>query len=344
MDLRIEAQSGLMTKALQNAINEVSASGGGKVTLSEGVYKTGGIALKNHVTLEILEGAVLEGSDNYKDYLNSGDDWEEGTPGWGDGLIIAEDAEDIEICGGGIIDGRDCKNPEGEEGFRGPHAIHFAKCKNVRMRDITIQNSANYAFFQVDCQNGRVDNLHIKGGHDGAHLQRSSDYEFHNCVFWTGDDGFAGSDNRRILVEDTEVNSSCNAFRFGGDEVTVRRCKLWGPGKYAHKTSGASSMIAGFVHFAPSDRNTSVASDNWLIEDIIIENATYVLHYDFMDGLWQEGQPIKKMTLRNIDARCVIDPFKVVGDKWGTLDLTIENVRVHNENIPFEIGEEDLRR
>lgn len=103
-------------------------------------------------------------------------------------------------------------------------------------------------------------------------------------------------------------------------------------------------MIAGFVHFAPSDRNTAIASDNWLIEDVTVENATYVLHYDFMDGLWQEGQPIKKMTLRNIDAKGVVAPFKVVGDKFGTLDLTIENVRVHNENTPFEIGPEGIRK
>lgn len=338
MDLKVEAVSGLMTKTLQDAIDWVSASGGGTVTLTGGVYQTGGISLKSHVTLEISEGAVLEGSENWKDYGN-------GKDSWNDGLIYADGAEDIKLCGSGLIDGKDCKNPEGEEGFRGPHAIHFINCKNVEVHDLSIQNSANYAFFQEDCQNGKVSHLHIRAGHDGAHLRRCQDYTFHDCVFHTGDDGFAGCYNRQILVEDCEVNSSCNAFRFGGDYVTVRRCKLWSPGKYQHKISGHSRMLAAFVHFAPGmkDNPAAIPSDHWLIEDITVENATYILFYDNMEGLWQEAKPIQRMTLRNIDATGVIAPFKVVGDYLGTLDLTLENIRVHNENKPFTELRDDRR-
>lgn len=338
MDLRIEAVHGMMTTILQNAIDRVSTSGGGKITLAEGVYKTGGISLKSNVILEISEGAILEGSENCKDYGN-------GRDSWNDGLIYAEGAEAVKICGGGIIDGKDCKNPEGEEGFRGPHAIHFVNCKNVEVHGITIQNSANYAFFQEDCHGGKVSDLHIKGGHDGAHLRRCRDYAFHDCVFCTGDDGFAGCYNQRILVEDCEVNSSCNAFRFGGDYVTVRRCKIWSPGKHQHKISGHSRMLAAFVHFAPGSREDApeIPSDHWLIEDITVKHATYLFFYDNMDGLWQQGRPIQKITLRNIDATEVIAPFKVVGDYLGALDLTIENVRVHNESKPFAELRDDRR-
>ena len=89
----------LNTKAIQNAINKCAESGGGRVTVPAGVYKTGTIWLKSHVELHLEAGAEFLASDNLDDY-NSTDAYEQNYDclqegGVGKHLIIAHEIEDI---------------------------------------------------------------------------------------------------------------------------------------------------------------------------------------------------------------------------------------------------------
>ncbi len=126
----IKPEAGLMTEIIQKTIDSCTEKGGGVVLFSAGTYLSGGIQLKSKVTLQFEKGAILKGSDKYADYKN-------------DAFIFGKDLSDISIQGEGIIDGVDCYNPKGEEGFRGPHCIRLIGCKNITFRDITIKNSAN---------------------------------------------------------------------------------------------------------------------------------------------------------------------------------------------------------
>ena len=58
----------LNTEAIQNAIDRLSKKGGGKLTISKGLYLTGAIQLKSGVELHLERGAVLLGSTNPDDY------------------------------------------------------------------------------------------------------------------------------------------------------------------------------------------------------------------------------------------------------------------------------------
>ena len=58
----------LNTAAIQAAIDEISARGGGRVTLTEGRYLCGRIDLKSGVELHIERSAVLLGSANAADF------------------------------------------------------------------------------------------------------------------------------------------------------------------------------------------------------------------------------------------------------------------------------------
>ena len=61
----------LCTEALQVAIDECAAEGGGRVTIPKGDFVSGTIWLKSHVELYLEKGARLIASDNQEDY-NSG--------------------------------------------------------------------------------------------------------------------------------------------------------------------------------------------------------------------------------------------------------------------------------
>ena len=58
----------LNTVAIQRAIDELFASGGGTLVFPAGTYLTGTIRLKDNVTLQLEAGAVLLGSPDLKDY------------------------------------------------------------------------------------------------------------------------------------------------------------------------------------------------------------------------------------------------------------------------------------
>lgn len=308
------AQGILRTIAIQNAIDSCALSGGGTVILSSGVFLTGGLQLKSNVTIRLGKGAILLGSDNYLDY---------GKGAWSEGLITADDAYNIAIEGDGVIDGVECRNPQGEEGFRGPHAIRLTNCKNIRIEGITIQRSANWAINCRYCEGGNVTNVKIRGGHDGLHTRFCNDFTISGCDFRTGDDAFAGNDNKDFSIIDCLINTSCNGFRIGCLNLTVKDCKLWGPGEYRHKIQNRSNMLSAFVHFSPKDEKSQLTSGNWNIENLTIDQVDRFYVYNFENGLWQTGQPATTISFKNIQATNILTAFSIIGDTERQFSLRI---------------------
>ncbi|HSY03511.1 MAG TPA: hypothetical protein VK819_15215, partial [Acidobacteriaceae bacterium] len=89
------------TKSVQAAIDDCAQKGGGMVRLRGGTFLSGPIVLKNHITLEVDEGAVLLGSSDHDDYPLTTVLRDQARQS----LISATNAEDIAIDGGGTIDG-----------------------------------------------------------------------------------------------------------------------------------------------------------------------------------------------------------------------------------------------
>ena len=56
------------TQAIQQAIDRCSASGGGRVVVPAGTFRTGTLILRDDVELHLCRGAVLLGSDRLEDY------------------------------------------------------------------------------------------------------------------------------------------------------------------------------------------------------------------------------------------------------------------------------------
>src|SRR5579862_8048517 len=56
------------TKAIQAAIDDCAAKGGGTVALTKGVYVSAPIVLKSGITLNVAAGATLLGSPDHADY------------------------------------------------------------------------------------------------------------------------------------------------------------------------------------------------------------------------------------------------------------------------------------
>ena len=93
----------LNTKAIQQAIDESSENGGGRVHIPPGKFLTGCIELKSNVELHLEAGAVLLGSTSLYDYFRSSGDLQANSPKTDDnsdlGLILAVKAENIKLTG-----------------------------------------------------------------------------------------------------------------------------------------------------------------------------------------------------------------------------------------------------
>jgi len=88
------------TKAIQAAIDDCAAKGGGTVTLAYGTYLSAPIVLKSNITLEVKHDATLLGSPDHDDYPQTTVFRAPGRQS----LISAVNAQNITITGTGIID------------------------------------------------------------------------------------------------------------------------------------------------------------------------------------------------------------------------------------------------
>lgn len=302
-----------MQDVIQRAIDSCAALGGGKVTFNPGIYLSCSIQLKSKVTLNLTQGAVLLGSDKYEDYNPMHD-----------AFIYGENITDISIIGEGSIDGADCYNPCGEEGFRGPHCIRLINCRNIQIKDVTIVRSGNYAINCRFCREVLIEGVKIRGGHDGLHSRYCDKFTVRNCDFRTGDDCFAGNGNRDFVITDCRINTSCNCFRLGCTNLLVERCLLWGPGEYMHRISNEKKLPSAFVHFAPEDEKINFPSANWVIRDIAVDSVNYFYMYNYQDGLWQTGSPVYDVTFENVKASSVSHAFYIADEKSQT-SVTLKN-------------------
>jgi hypothetical protein len=91
----------LDTVAINAAIEDCHARGGGTVVMEAGTYRTGTIHLLDNITLKLAPGSTVLGSDNLADYTHLARSSEERNTA----LIVAENVHNVAVVGEGTIDG-----------------------------------------------------------------------------------------------------------------------------------------------------------------------------------------------------------------------------------------------
>lgn len=361
------------TFALQKAVDFCFLQGGGKVVVPEGDYHIGGIIMRSNVALHLRKNAHLIASRNCEDYFNfmsdeispvqsqdktdsvwapvkerkSNDFQKKPASRWNNALIKAIDAENISIIGeeGSYIDGKDCYDELGEEYYRGPHAINMHRCRNLYFCGYEIKNSANWAHALFECNNVTVKNIKVIAGHDGVHLTSCDNVTISDCDFKTGDDCIAGIDNLDVSVNNCSLNSSCSAFRFGGKNVTVENCRLYGPGKYlhrssltleekksgviAHNTGHRYNMLSAFLYYCDFTRPGRHNSGNIVFKNCTFNNVDRFLEYNFSgSNPWQQNKPLESVRFENIESEGINLPLVLYGDKEIPATLEIVNCNI----------------
>lgn len=236
------------TAAVQNAVDECSKSGGGRVLISGGTYIIGTIYLKSNVELYLDIDGVLKASTNYDDLkqVESKNIDAEFCPVWNKKcLIFAEESSNISICGKGVIDcsGDDFVEVDEEQkkvsfpwqalhGWRlkrknSEHIpfrmIWFYNCTNVNMNNLTIINrAASWTTWFLKCSKIKVFGVTIEcnvstPNSDGLHFANCSDAVVSDCVLTCGDDCI-------VVRSDTEATGV--RLPDPCEKITVTNCTL----------------------------------------------------------------------------------------------------------------------
>ena len=217
------------TEIIQNTIDKISENGGGSVIIPPGKFVTGSIVLKNGVTLDIQQGAILLGSKNLDDYLNIQPKYvalRTGQPT--KQLIYAEDQRDIAIVGEGTIDGQGADFswdlPNDDPGVTRPHLIQLINCKNVKIKDVNMRNSGGWMQHYLACENLQINGItvynHCNKNNDGIDIDGCKNVVITNCIVDSDDDGICLKSTSPalcfdVVVSNCVVKSHCNALKLG---------------------------------------------------------------------------------------------------------------------------------
>ena len=345
------ADGTLCTKSIQDAIDACFLGGGGEVTIPAGEFLTGGLRLRSGVTLHLLENAILLGSIDPEDYCtylqdkiepiseeekcaiapNVADAERSGRSAypysrWNNAIIRAIHAENIAIIGekGSQINGQNCYDPQGEENYRGPHAINMWFCKNVTLEGYTIVDSANWAHAIHNSENITARHLTVLGGHDGFDVRTCDNVLIEESRFLTGDDGLAGFDNRDVTVRNCYYESSCSVFRFGGTRVRIENCESRPSATYAFRGSLSDEEKKNRV-MAEIGKHRDLNKSIFLYYcdmraviretpgDIVISNCRFgkcgkILHLPF-GHIWTCNRSLDNITFEDCAFEDILDPI-----------------------------------
>ena len=311
----------LDTEAIQKAIDQ-----GGAVYIPEGEYLTGTLYLKSHGGIYLAPGAHLKASHNRDDYneleycpQNSMSVAESMV---GTHLITAVEQEDIFIDGYGTIDGDSYfwVNESLKEDYcdfwghpdisatRPGQMIFFAKCKDVRIRNVTLCKSPYWHLFLLGCEDVQIRGIKIKGErrqwvNDGIDIDCCRNVTISDCIIDTGDDGITLRANGKRLVnkdavcEDVVVTNCIltsyldYGIRVGVGNGVIRNCM------FSNLIIKNSLLGIGMTcRFSP--QGDSVSVENLRFDNISIEAFRA---FEMKISLDQEHPPLKTPTyMKNI--------------------------------------------
>ena len=259
-----ENKNHLATKALQQAIDNLSNIGGGTLVIPAGTYTTGTVFLRSHVHIELQHGATWLGSANIEDYAELSWGHNKDRQPWH--LIYADKVENVAITGLGKIDG-------GSENFWQEYEkdasgnmleprwikakdkkisplIDINNSDNIVVKDITLVTGGGWNLHLFDCDNIKIHGVRVMNNiyspnSDAIDLTGCRDVSISDCHIKTCDDAIVLKtleDSRtceRVSVTNCVIETLCVGIKMGANEsykdmrnFSVSNCVFHGTSRF----------------------------------------------------------------------------------------------------------------
>ena len=331
------------TKIINQCVEKVAAQGGGYVVIPAGVFKSGTVELRSNVFLKLEPGAVLKGSPDLQDYKRF------------DGhrydrylyhLVTAKSAENTGIVGEGTIDGNGTAfwEPFNESDMpswikakdpRVSRLVEFTNCRNVSIKDITIQNTPEWTLHLFNCRGVTISGIHISNhlfgpNADGIDLTGCQQVTISDCRIETCDDGICLKTNVdsdscvQITVTNCVIKTLCAALKIGNEsakdfkQITFTNCVVY-------QSSRAISIN--------SEEGGNV--EDVLISNIVADNnapliLTRPIHLSVLKPKQGKAGSIRNLSVQ--DFSCKTQGRILITAEKGTL---MENIQLRNIRLVY---------
>ncbi|MDQ8182147.1 glycoside hydrolase family 28 protein [Pelagicoccus sp. SDUM812005] len=323
----------LDTHALQKAIDDAHATGGGTVHFPAGTYPSYTLHLRSRISLLLEPGATLlaaypdpESQTGY-DLPEASPSGEKGYQDFGhshfrNSLIYGEDLEQISIVGFGAIDGlalagahHVSRSGEPPSPFQGPNhgdiddfhdydlgelpyqankAIALKNCRSVTLRDFTLFRGGHFALLATGVDNLTIDNLKVDTNRDALDIDCCRNVRISNCSI--------NSPHDDAIVLKTSY--ALNELR-PCENITIANCAVSGysigsliDGTYDRSFQRATD------NDGPTGRIKIGTESNGDFRNIAITNCTFDhcrgLALETVDGATIEDVVVSNITMRDI--------------------------------------------
>lgn len=296
------------TEKIQQAINDLSEKGGGKLVVPAGTWLTGPIKLKSNINLHISKGAILLFSPDINDYPIIKTTYEGQPAERHQSPITAENCTNIAITGQGIIDGNgqawrplkkekvtnsQWKRLTGNGGFfrrpdlwapaekdlARPVMVHLLGCKRILLEGVIFQNSPAWNIHPELCEDFIMDGVDVRNpsyaqNGDGLDLESCKNCIIVNTTFDVGDDGIclkSGKDEagrKRGKATENVIIDGCTVYASHGGFVIG-----------SEMSGGVRNIKCSNCQFAGTDiglRFKSCRGRGGVVENIWVEDIAMI--------------------------------------------------------------------
>lgn len=337
------------TDAIQKAIDDCFAAGGGVVNLSGGkTYVSGSVILKSNVELHLENGTVLKASSEIADYYKLRE-YEESSdtskiPSYVNceyagkpyqAFIYAYDCENVVISGNGSIDGNESMYYGDDTGYHIEGAYYprvpmllLEKMKHLTISDVTLRNCGFWTLHMIGCDDILVDGIRIlnnlrMANSDGIDPDHCRNLRINNCHVECGDDC--------IVLKNTK-----DYIKYGPTEnVTISNCTLISTSAaIKFGTEGESdfnNIVVQNCTISKSNRGISLQiRDCGNVSNVMFSNITIETRR-FSNEWWGSAEPI-----------CVTAFDRKPGVKAGHIkNVVFRDIYCKGENGVLLHGSED---
>lgn len=337
-------------KAIQKAIDECSAQGGGTVLLpANHTFMSGPLCLKSNVNLHLEATAVLIANPDESIYNLSafGENRGEGMM-W----IYANGADNISITGKGTIHGNGIAfmGNELDDSYElkpvttfdpRPHVLTLIDVDNLTIRDITIRDGAYWTVHLIGCNGAVIDginllnNLKIRNG-DGIDLDHSRNVRISNCHITSGDDCVCLKNRREF-----EQYGPCHDITVTNCVMTSRSCAI----KIGSENMDSIyNVVFDNCIITRSNRGLGIQNrDEGTVTDVVFSNIIMDCQL-WSDVWWGKAEPIyvtsyPRANGNHKDANWRFPKGQTVGRCGEVSRIYFNNIVANSENGCFVGGD-----
>ena len=332
----------LDTVAIQRAIDEAAAAGGGQVLVRGGKkYLVGTLVLKSGIDFHLADDAELVASTNPQHYAANVE-----------AILSANGAQNLKITGTGNINGRALDfmtrfNNEGEIWEFGPfrpRIFLLTACHGLEVRGISFGAAAFWGLHMLGCEHVLVDGVKVRNNLDvpncdGIDPDHCRDVEIRNCDIVCGDDA--------IVIKATRQNAQYGPSQNIRVHDCVMETKDSGLKIGTETTAGVRGIQFERCEIKSCCRGMTIQlRDEGTVSDILFSDIRFTARYQAAPW-WGRGEAISFTAMRRTPDGHIgrIDGVRVrniVGRAENSIRINgspesrIRNVTLDNVAVAFD--------